>query len=180
MTAVEEFVTGERSGAVPNQVLASMLFTDIVASTERAAELGDREWTSLLRTHDGIVAAEIARHGGRAVKHTGDGTLSVFEGPARAARCWLAVAGRVAGLGMSLRGGLHTSEVEVVDGDVRGLGVHIAARLMSLADPGELMVSSVVRDLSVGSGLGFIERGRHELKGVPGEWLVYGVSSHQT
>jgi pimeloyl-ACP methyl ester carboxylesterase/class 3 adenylate cyclase len=176
LAAIEEFVTGQRSGSVTSQVLASMLFTDIVSSTETAARLGDSEWTSLLKTHDGIVAAEVSRHGGREVKHTGDGSLSVFEGPARATRCWLSIAGRVEEIGISIRGGLHTSEVEVVDGDVRGLGVHIAARLMGLASPGELIVSSVVRDLSVGSGLGFTERGRHELKGVPGEWLIYGVT----
>ncbi len=176
LVAIEEFVTGERPGSVPNQVLASVLFTDIVSSTEKAALLGDREWTSLLKTHDGIVAAEVSRHGGREVKHTGDGSLSVFEGPARAARCWMSIAGRVGEIGVAIRGGLHTSEVELVDGDVRGLGVHIAARLMGLAAPGELIVSSVVRDLSVGSGVAFIERGRHELRGVPGEWLVYAVT----
>lgn len=180
LVAIEEFVTGERTGSVTNQVLASMLFTDIVSSTEKAARLGDREWTSLLKTHDGIVAAEVSRHSGREVKHTGDGTLSVFEGPARAARCWLSIAGRVGEVGVTLRGGLHTSEVEVVNGDVRGLGVHIAARLMGLAAPGELIVSSVVRDLSVGSGLGFIERGDHELRGVPGKWQVYGLAAPST
>jgi len=177
LIAIEEFVTGERSGSVTNQVLASMLFTDIVSSTEKAAQLGDREWTSLLKTHDGIVSAEVARHGGRKIKHTGDGSLSVFEGPARAARCWLSITNRIGDIGLAIRGGLHTSEVELVDGDVRGLGVHIAARLIALAVPGELIVSSVVRDLSVGSGLEFTERGRHELKGVPGEWLVYGVTA---
>ena len=114
------------------------------------------------------------------MKHTGDGSLSVFEGPARAARCWLSIASRVGEVGVTLRGGLHTSEVEVVNGDVRGLGVHIAARLMGLAAPGELVVSSVVRDLSVGSGLGFIDRGNHELKGVPGKWQIYGVAPPST
>lgn len=177
LTAIEEFVTGERSGPVSTQALASMLFTDIVASTEKAAELGDREWNALLKTHDGIVRAEVARHGGREVKHTGDGSLSVFEGPARAARCWLSISHRLRAVGLDIRGGLHTSEVDLVDGDVRGLGVHIAARLMGLASPGELIVSSVVRDLSVGSGLVFTERGRHSLKGVPGEWQVYGVTA---
>ena len=177
LDAIEEFTTGARSGAASNQVLASMLFTDIVSSTEKAAELGDREWTSLLKTHDGIVAAEVTRHGGREVKHTGDGSLSVFEGPARAARCWLSAARRLTDIGVSIRGGLHTSEVEVDHGDVRGLGVHIAARLMGLAEPGELIVSSVVRDLSVGSGLEFTERGRHQLKGVPGEWTAFGVTA---
>lgn len=153
-----------------------MLFTDIVSSTERAARLGDREWGSLLKTHDGIVASEVSRHGGREVKHTGDGSLSVFEGPARAARCWLSTASRVEELGIAIRGGLHTSEVEVVVGDGRGLGVHIAAALMGLASPGELIVSSVGPDLAVGSGLEFTDRGRHKLKGVPGEWLVYSVA----
>ena len=175
LRAIEEFTTGSRSGGASNQVLASILFTDIVSSTERAAELGDREWTSLLKTHDGIVAAEVSRHGGREVKHTGDGSLNVFEGPARAARCWMSIAHRLVDIGVSIRGGLHTSEVEVVDGDVRGLGVHIASRLMGLAAPGELIVSSVVRDLSVGSGLEFSERGSYELKGVPGEWGVFGL-----
>lgn len=176
LVAIEEFVTGHRPGSVSNQVLASILFTDIVSATEKASQLGDREWTSLLKTHDGIVATEVTRHGGREVKHTGDGTLSVFEGPARAARCWLSIADRLEELGIEVRGGLHTSEVEVVGDDVRGLGVHIAARLLGLAEPGELIVSSVVRDLSFGSGLNFEDRGRHELKGVPGEWLVYGVT----
>ena len=178
--AIEEFVTGARSGAVSSQVLASMLFTDIVSSTEKVALLGDREWGSLLKTHDGIVASEVSRHGGREVKHTGDGSLSVFEGPARAARSWLSIARRVEGIGIAIRGGLHTSEVEAVGDDVRGLGVHIAARLMGLASPGQLIVSSVVRDLSVGSGLEFTERGGHRLKGVPGEWLVYGVTMPAT
>jgi len=175
LVAIEGFVTGERSGSVSNQALASMLFTDIVSSTEKAARLGDREWGSLLKTHDGIVASEVSRHEGREVKNTGDGSLSVFEGPARAARCFLSIASQVEEIGISIRGGLHTSEVEVVNGDVRGLGVHIAARLMALASPGELIVSSVVRDLSMGSGLEFTERGHHTLKGVPGEWLAYGV-----
>jgi pimeloyl-ACP methyl ester carboxylesterase len=174
--AIEEFVTGARSGTATNLALASMLFTDIVSSTERAARLGDREWTALLKTHDGIIQSEVQKQGGREVKHTGDGSLSVFEGPARAARSWLSISNRVREVGLEIRGGLHTSEVEMVDGDVRGLGVHIAARLMGLASPGELIVSSVVRDLSVGSGLNFEDRGSHELKGVPGEWRVYSVT----
>lgn len=173
---IEEFVTGDRSGPVSNQALASMLFTDIVSSTERVAQLGDREWAALLRTHDGVVQSEVAGHGGRVIKHTGDGSLSVFEGPARAARAWLSISSRLHDIGLDIRGGLNTSEVEIVDGDVRGLGVHIAARLMGLASPGELIASSVVHDLSVGSGLSFTDRGRHVLQGVPGEWLVYGVT----
>ena len=177
LTAIEEFVTGERSGAMPNQVLATMLFTDIVSSTQRAAELGDRDWTALLKTHDGIVKSEVSRHGGRTVRHTGDGTLSVFEGPARAARSWRSISRRVNEIGLHIRGGLHTSEIEMTDDELSGLGVHIAARLMDLAAPDELIVSSVVRDLSVGSGLEFTERGRFPLKGVPGDWQVYGITS---
>jgi len=173
---IEAFVTGERSGAVPNQVLASLLFTDIVSSTDKAAKLGDRDWIALLKTHDGVIKAEVARYGGREVKHTGDGTLSTFEGPARAARCWLSISNRLGEIGLAIRGGLHTSEVELVNGDVWGIGVHIAARLMDLANPGELVGSSVVHDLSVGSGLTFIERGTHKLKGVPGDWRVYGIT----
>lgn len=173
LDAIEEFVTGERSGVMPSQVLASMLFTDIVSSTKTAADLGDREWTALLKTHDGIVLSEVARFGGQTVRHTGDGSLSLFEGPARAARAWMSIERRVRGIGLQIRGGLHTSEVEMRDGELSGLGVHIAARLMDLADPGELIVSSVVRDLSVGSGLEFADRGLHSLKGVPGEWRVF-------
>lgn len=175
--AIEEFVTGARSGMATNLALVSMLFTDIVSSTEKAARLGDREWAALLKTHDGIVHSEVQKQGGREVKHTGDGSLSVFEGPARAARSWLSISSRVREVGLEIRGGLHTSEVEMVDGDVRGLGVHIAARLMGLATPGELIVSSVVRDLSAGSGLTFEDRGSQVLKGVPGEWHVYSVTN---
>lgn len=175
--AIEEFVTGERSGAMPNQVLATMLFTDIVASTKKVAELGDREWTALLKTHDGIVKSEVSRHGGRTVRHTGDGSLSVFVGPARAARAWRSIVRRVGEIELDIRGGLHTSEIEMDNDELSGLGVHIAARIMDLAEPGELMVSSVVRDLSVGSGLEFLDRGRHQLKGVPGEWQVFGLSA---
>lgn len=173
---IEEFVTGDRLGGVPNLSLQSMLFTDIVSSTETAAQLGDRDWAALLKTHDGIVEAAVARFGGRRVKHTGDGSLSVFEGPARAARCWLTIRDRLGAIGLEIRGGLHTSEVELVDGDVRGLGVHIAARLMNVAAPGDLVVSSVVHDLSTGSGLDFVDRGNHELKGVPGDWHLYAVT----
>ena len=177
LTQIEQFITGAPVGAASSQMLASVLFTDIVSSTERLAELGDREWSSLLKTHDGIVAAEVVRHGGREVKHTGDGFMTVFEGPARAVRCWLSIARRVNEVGLAIRGGLHTSEVEVVaDGDIRGLGVHIAARLIGMASPDELIVSSVVRDLSVGSGIDYQDRGQRELKGVPGSWQLYGVT----
>lgn len=174
--AIEEFVTGDRLGTVPNLSLASMLFTDIVSSTETAARLGHREWAALLKTHDGIVETAVSRFGGRMVKHTGDGSLSIFEGPARAARCWLSVRDQLGAIGIEIRGGLHTSEIEMLNGDLRGLGVHIASRLMDLASPGDLIASSVVHDLSAGSGLTFTERGNHELKGVPGEWHVYAVT----
>jgi class 3 adenylate cyclase len=177
LDAIEEFVTGERSGQMPNHVLASMLFTDIVSSTKTVADLGDREWAALLRTHDGIIMSEVTRYGGQTLRHTGDGSLSLFEGPARAARAWLSIARRVQSIGVQVRGGIHTSEVEVREGELSGLGVHIAARLMDLAEPGELIVSSVVRDLSVGSGLEFVDRGSHSLRGVPGEWLVFSASN---
>lgn len=174
---IEEFVTGDRLGSVPNLALMSMLFTDIVSSTETAARLGHRDWAALLETHNGIVESGVVRFGGRVVKYTGDGSLSVFEGPARAARCWLSVRDQLTAIGIEIRGGLHTSEVEMLNGDLRGLGVHIAARLMDLASPGDLIVSSVVHDLSAGSGLTFTEAGTHALKGVPGEWHVYSVKS---
>ncbi len=178
LTAIEEFVTGDSVEPVASHVLANILFTDIVSSTEKAADLGDREWSALLKTHDSIVATEVGRHGGRVVKHTGDGFMTVFEGPARAVGCWRAIAKRVEGVGLAIRGGLHTSEVEVVeDGDLRGLGVHIAARLIGEASPDQLIVSSVVRDLSVGAGIDYEELGSRELKGVPGTWQVYAVQA---
>ena len=167
---LEEFLTGARRGPASDRVLATLLFTDIVRSTQMAAQLGDREWNVLLETHRDVVRSELQRARGREIGTTGDGFLAMFDGPARAVRCALAIIDRLAAIGVRIRAGVHTSEVEVAGGDVAGLGVHVAARIMSLAEPGEVLVSTVVRDLALGSGLVFADRGRHTLKGVPGEW----------
>lgn len=172
---IEEFVTGGRRGAPPESVLATLLFTDVVGSTETAAELGDRRWKALLESHHAIVRAQLDRFGGVEVNTTGDGFLARFDGPARAVRCALAIGDALREMGLSIRAGVHTTEVELAGRDLRGIGVHVAARIMSLGGPGEVIVSRVVRDLAVGSGLTFVERGRHVLKGVPGEWELLGV-----
>jgi pimeloyl-ACP methyl ester carboxylesterase len=171
---LEEFLTGARHG--PTSDRATLLLTDIVTSTQTAARLGDREWNVLLATHRDIVRSELQRSNGREMGTTGDGFLALFGGPARAVRCALAIIDRLEAIGVSIRAGVHTSEVEVTGGDVAGLGVHVAARIMSLAEPGEVLVSSVVRDLALGSGLSFADRGRHALKGVPGEWELLSSS----
>jgi class 3 adenylate cyclase len=169
---IEEFLTGERSGPPSDHVLTTLLFTDIVTSTETAARLGDRDWNALLETHRDIVRSELRRFGGREVGTTGDGFLATFDGPARAVRCALTIVDRLESLGVRIRAGVHTSEVVVSGDDVVGVGVHVAARIMGLAAPGEVLVSSVVRDLALGSGLSFSDRGRHKLKGVEGEWSL--------
>jgi class 3 adenylate cyclase len=174
---LEEFLTGERRGPASDRVLATLLFTDIVRSTQTAAQLGDREWNVLLETHRDVVRSELQRARGREIGTTGDGFLALFDGPARAVRCALAIIDRLAAIGVSIRAGVHTSEVEVAGGDVAGLGVHVAARIMSLAEPGEVLVSAVVRDLALGSGIVFTDRGRHTLKGVPGEWGLLAASA---
>ena len=173
---IEEFLTGARQEREPDRVLATVLFTDIVGSTERAAEIGDSQWRSLLERHDRVVRQEIQRHRGRCVKSTGDGVLATFDGPARAVRAAQAIAGAVRPLGLEVRAGLHVGEVEVIGDDVGGLAVHIGARVMARAAPGEVLVSSTVRDLVVGSGIDFEDRGSRELKGVPGEWRLFSVA----
>lgn len=173
---LEEFLTGARHAPASDRVLATLLFTDIVTSTQTAARLGDREWNVLLETHRDIVRSELQRFGGREIGTTGDGFLALFDGPARAVRCALAVIDRLEAIDVSIRAGVHTSEVELTGQDVAGLGVHVAARIMSLAEPGEVLVSAVVRDLAIGSGLVFGDRGRHSLKGVPGEWELFSSS----
>jgi class 3 adenylate cyclase len=170
-----EFLTGERREAEPDRVLATVLFTDIVGSTERASELGDAQWRALLDRHDDIARREIAAARGRAVKSTGDGFLAVFDGPARAVRCAQAMGKAVDPLGLEIRAGLHTGECELRGDDVAGIAVHLGARIGALAGPGEVLVSSTVRDLTLGSGIEFADRGRHALKGVPGEWQVLAV-----
>ena len=173
---VEEFLTGSRPTREPDRVLATVLFTDIVRSTERAAALGDRRWTELLAEHHRVVRAALEDHRGKAVRIEGDGTLSTFDGPARAVNCATAVRRALASLDLEIRAGVHTGEIELAPSGVEGIAVHIGARVASLAASGEVLVSSTVKDLVVGSGIVFADRGRHELKGVPGEWQLYAVA----
>jgi class 3 adenylate cyclase len=159
----------------------TVLFTDIVGSTDRVASEGDRRWRDLLETHDRLVRAEITRFGGRAVKSLGDGFLAAFEGPARAIRCATEIQSTVASAGLAVRAGIHTGECEVIGDDVAGLAVHIGARIGASAEAGEVRVSQTVKDLVAGSGIEFSDRGVHELKGVPGEWRLLAIaegSSH--
>jgi class 3 adenylate cyclase len=173
---VEEFLTGARHEKEPDRMLATVLFTDICDSTKRAAELGDAAWRRLLEQHDTLVRRALDRHRGREIKRTGDGFLATFDGPARGLRCAASISEGVRSLGIEVRAGLHTGEVEVMNGDIGGLAVHIGARVMGAAGPSEVLVSSTVKDLVVGSGVDFIERGSHELKGVPGEWRLFAVA----
>ena len=173
---VEEFLTGARHAREPDRVLATVLFTDIVGSTERAAAMGDSGWRSVLERHDQLVRREVERHRGRCVKSTGDGVLATFDGPARAIRAAESIGEGVRRLGVDIRAGLHTGEVELMGDDMGGLAVHIGARVMAQAEAGEVLVSSTVKDLVVGSGIDFSERGSHELKGVPGEWRLFAVA----
>ena len=177
LDAIEEFVTGSRHHVDEERILATVLFTDIVDSTRRAAEAGDRPWRQLLDAHDEIGMREVERFRGQRVKTTGDGMLAVFDGPARAVRCAEAVRDAVASLGVEIRVGLHVGECELRDSDVGGIAVHIGARVAGLARPGEILVSRTVRDLVAASGLRFAERGEHELKGVPDRWSLYAVAS---
>jgi pimeloyl-ACP methyl ester carboxylesterase/class 3 adenylate cyclase len=172
---VEEFVTGERSAPEPDRILATVLFTDIADSTKRAAEIGDRRWRELVGSHDVLAQKAIARFGGRAIKSTGDGFLATFDGPARAIRCAFAIRDEARHLGLAIRSGLHTGEIELVGDDIRGIAVHTAARVAANAKANEVWASRVVKDLVGGSGLAFEERGIFELKGVPGEWPLFAV-----
>jgi class 3 adenylate cyclase len=153
-----------------------VLFTDIVDSTQRAAQLGDEVWTKALAAHDRIVEQHVSSWRGEIVKFTGDGVLATFDGPARAIECACAVRDAVEDVGLKIRAGLHTGEVEMADGDVHGIAVHVAARIMSLAGPREVLVSGVIPPLVLGSRLTFTDRGNHELKGVPGEWRIFAVA----
>jgi len=164
---VEEFLTGSRSQVEPDRVLATVLFTDIVDSTRRAAELGDRQWRSLLARHDEIVRQEIVRFHGRVVKSLGDGFLATFDGPARAVRSAAAIIDRLRPLGIAVRSGLHTGEIELAGDDIAGIAVHTAARVAEMAGIGEVLVTSTVRDLVAGASLRFADRGNHALKGLP-------------
>jgi class 3 adenylate cyclase len=166
----------ESPPAEPERVLATVLFTDIVGSTERAAELGDAAWNGLLRSHHGLVRRELARYRGREMDTAGDGFFATFDGPARAIRCACAVRDAVREIGLEIRAGLHAGECELLDGKAAGIAVSIGARVASSARAGEVLVSSTVRDLVAGSGIGFDERGTEALKGIPGEWRLYAVS----
>ncbi len=175
---VEEFLTGARHAADPERVLATVMFGDIVDSTARAAELGDRRWRDVLESFDNVVTRELGRFRGRVVKNLGDGILATFDGPARAITCAAAVRDVArADFGLELRASLHTGEVEVIGDDVGGIAVHIGARILSAARAGELLVSGTVKDLVVGSGIAFEDRGEHELRGVPGHWRLWAVTS---
>ncbi len=177
---VQEFLTGVRPAPEPDRVLATILFTDIVGSTQRAAELGDRRWHDLLDSYYGLARRELERFRGREVKTTGDGFLATFDGPARGIRCACAVSEAVEQLGIAIRAGLHTGECEVMAGDVGGIAVHIGARVAAEATAGEVLVSSTVKDLVAGSGLQFTDRGPHSLKGLPEEWRLFAVERDST
>jgi class 3 adenylate cyclase len=172
---IEEFLTGVRHGPEPDRVLATVLFTDIVEATQRAAALGDRRWRDLLEGHHGLVRRELGRFRGREIDTAGDGFLATFDGPARGVRCARAVSEGVRALGLEVRAGLHTGEVELQGDKVSGLAVHIGARVAGAAGPGEVLVSSTVKDLVAGSGLQFRDRGIQTLKGVPGEWHLFAL-----
>lgn len=174
---VEEFLTGTRASPVRDRRLATMLFTDVVGSTRLLAERGDSAWARLATSHDEIVREQLKTYQGREVDHTGDGFLALFDGPARAVTCASRIVEALSELGVTIRAGLHTGEIEVVGSAVRGLAVHIAARVMSSARDGGILVSGTVKDLVVGSGIEFAERGTHELRDVPGSWPLFEVVS---
>jgi pimeloyl-ACP methyl ester carboxylesterase len=174
---IEEFLTGSRVPSVPDRVLATVLFTDIVGSTERATELGDRRWRDLLERHHERVRMELVRYRGHELDTAGDGFLASFDGPARAIRCAQAAVASVKELGIDIRAGLHTGECELLGDKLSGIAVHTGARVAAQARPGEVLVSSTVKDLVAGSGIEFVDRGSTTLKGVPGEWRLYTVTS---
>jgi class 3 adenylate cyclase len=174
---IAQFLTGNQADVADDRVLATVLFTDIVDSTRRAAQMGDRDWHALLDAHDAVVRSQLSRFRGREVNTSGDGFLAMFDGPQRAIRCAMAIRDAVQALGIQVRAGLHTGECEVRGDDIGGIGVHIGARVSALAGANDVLVSSTLRDLVIGSGLEFDERGTHELKGVPGEWRLFAVAS---
>jgi class 3 adenylate cyclase len=172
---IEQFLTGVRRGPEPDRVLATVLFTDVVGSTEQATALGDRRWRGLLEQHHALVRKQLDRYQGREIDTAGDGFLATFAGPARAIRCAVAIGSGLRELGLEIRAGIHTGECELVGEKVAGVAVHTGARVAGRARSGEVLVSSTVRDLVAGSGIEFEDRGAHELKGVPGEWRLYSV-----
>ena len=173
---IREFLTGTREAASPNRLLVTILFTDMVTSTELAASLGDRRWRDLLEQHHATVRRELTRFDGHELDTAGDGFFATFDGPARAVRCAQAIMAAAGSLGLELRAGLHTGEVELLDDKVAGIAVNIGARVATLASPGEILVSSTVRDLVAGSGIAFVDRGQASLKGVEGTWQVSAVA----
>jgi class 3 adenylate cyclase len=174
---IDAFLTGQRHRPDPDRILATVMFTDIVGSTQRLAEVGDARWADLLATHDDLARREIERHRGRYIDSTGDGLLATFDGPARAVRCAQALGAALGALGLDIRAGCHTGEIELSGDRIRGLAVHIGARISALASAEEVLVSSTVKDLTVGSGLVFEDAGEHVLKGVPDRWHLYRVLS---
>jgi class 3 adenylate cyclase len=172
---IEEFLTGVRPHPALDRVLATVLFTDIVGSTQLAADLGDRRWRELLESHNTLVRGELGRFRGRELNTAGDGFLATFDGPARAIACAASIRDQVRRLGLEIRAGLHTGELELDGAEIRGIAVHTGARVAGIAGSGEVLVSSTVKDLVAGSGLEFADRGTHELKGVPGEWRLFAV-----
>jgi class 3 adenylate cyclase/pimeloyl-ACP methyl ester carboxylesterase len=174
---IAEFLTGHQAEVADDRVLATVLFTDIVDSTRRAAEIGDRDWHALLDAHDAVIRAQLSRFRGREVSTAGDGFLAMFDGPQRAIRCAMSIRDAVQALGIEVRAGLHTGECEVRGDDIGGIAVHIGARVSALAGANDVLVSSTLRDLVIGSGLEFEDRGAHQLKGVPGEWRLFAVAS---
>jgi class 3 adenylate cyclase len=174
---MEEFLTGVRPAPTADRVLATVMFTDIVESTRLAAEWGDARWRDFLERHRDLSRRQLGLHRGREIQMLGDGLFATFDGPARAIRCASEINDASRALGINVRSGLHTGECELIGDDVGGIAVHIGARVVSLAEPGEVLVSSTVKDLVVGSGLSFVDRGQHALKGVPGEWRLYALSN---
>jgi class 3 adenylate cyclase len=175
LDAIEEFVTGRLPRQAVNRVLATVMFTDVVGSTDQAAGMGDRRWSELLATHDDLARAELERFRGREIRTTGDGFLATFDGPGRAVRCACAIREAVRAIGLEVRVGLHTAEIELHADDIRGIAVHIAQRVQALAQPDEVLVSRTVADLVAGSGITFADRGSHALKGVPNKWRLFAV-----
>ncbi len=172
---VEEFLTGTRREAPTDRQLATVLFTDIVDSTGKAEELGDRRWRGLLDLHDNLAAESVADHSGRLIRSTGDGVLATFDGPGRAIRSATAFQGELARADLQIRTGIHTGEVELRNDGVDGIAVHLAARIMAAADSGEILLSNTVKDLVIGSDIGFEDRGAHTLKGFEGQWQLFSV-----
>ncbi len=172
---IREFLTGRREAASPDRILATVLFTDLVGSTDQAVELGDRRWRDLLEQHHAFVRRELVRFDGVEVDTAGDGFFATFDGPARAIRCAQAIIAAVQPLGLEVRAGLHSGEVERADGKVAGIAVNIGARVAAHAEAGEVLVSGTVKDLVAGSGLEFEDRGVASLKGIPGEWRLFAV-----